>query len=255
MDQREAAQTVTVRLFVDPALLTEGDVEVSGADHHYLFRVRRLTGGAEVALFDGGGRQALAEVVAIDGETARLRVGQVSEPNAAPGCSIAIGLALIKGDRMEWCIQKLVELGISRIVPIQTARSVIRLSGGRADNRVQRWTTVARDAARQSGRATVPAIAAVCSLADALAELAPANLKALLWEQERTLSLWELVTGQRCDSAALLVGPEGGWEPGEVDDALAAGFTPVGMGPRVLRSETAAIAAVTAVGLALGDIG
>lgn len=253
---------MTVRLFVAPERLASGDIRIDGPDHHYLFRVRRLTVGATVTLFDGAGRHADGEVVAIDGQSARVRVAAISDEPDADTCSIAVGVALIKGDRMEWCIQKLVELGVDRIVPIQAARAVVKLTGERAANRVQRWTTVARDAARQSRRTTVPTISPVCGLTGALEQLAGAELGALLWTQERSRSL----SGAAADvaraaaprgvgSAAVLVGPEGGWTTDEVDEAVAAGFEPVGIGPRVLRAETAAIAAATALGVALGDLG
>jgi 16S rRNA (uracil1498-N3)-methyltransferase len=246
---------MSVRLFVEPDRLVEGDVRIDGPDHHYLFRVMRLTVGATVVLFDGAGRRGNAEVMAIDGENARLRVERIDPVEASSACSISVGLALIKGDRMEWCIQKLVELGAARIVPIQASRAVVKLSGDRAESRRQRWTSVARDAARQCRRTTVPEIAPVCSLPQALEQLGDADLKALLWAKERTRSLREAAAMGAAASAAVLVGPEGGWTSDEVDEAVAAGFEPVGIGPRVLRAETAAIAAVTALGLTLGDLG
>jgi len=243
------------RLYVPPASLSTGTLILRGDDHHYLFRVLRLRAGAVVLLFDGRGREADAVVEGIEKERATLRVGDVRAHPPAQGPRIEVLVSLIKGERMEWCVQKLVELGAARILPIRTARSVVKLDGERAETRRRRWEAIAKDAARQCGSTTVPEIAPVTSLQGALEDIARVTLKLAFWERARDRSLREALPEESPESIALLIGPEGGLVAREVESAAEAGFVSVGLGPRVLRAETAAVAAMAAVGYALGDLG
>lgn len=243
------------RLWVAPDALDAPSLTLSGDDYHYLFRVLRLAAGGEVTLFDGKGRQATARIEQVGPDRATLRV-DVARPVEAPGGpSLAVMLPLIKGDRMDWCIQKLVELGARRIVPVRASRCVVRLGGERAANRRQRWLTIAREAARQSRTDVVPEIDAVTDLGEAISSQRDAALKLVFWERVRDRSLRAVLPEEPPTTVALLLGPEGGLTPEEVDLAVEAGFLPVGLGPRVLRAETAAVAAVAALGYALGDLG
>jgi len=246
---------VSVRLYVPPERLGAGDVEIEGDDHHYLFRVRRLECGAGVVLFDGRGHEATAVVQSIEASRAVLQVAEVVSVASVARPPVTVLLALIKGERMDWCVQKLAELGVQRVLPVQVSRCVVRLDGDRARNRQRRWQKIAREAARQSQSDTVPDIAAPSSLEEALATAAEAALKLVFWERVRERSLRNALPATPPESIAVLLGPEGGLSPEEVDRALASGFLPVGLGPRVLRAETAAIAAVAALGFAFGDLG
>jgi 16S rRNA (uracil1498-N3)-methyltransferase len=232
-----------MRLWVSPAALAAGRAEITGDDHHYLFRVRRLTVGARVIAFDGEGGEADGEVVEIEAARAVVRLEAVRrEP--APALHLTVVQALIKGDRMDWCIQKLVEVGADRIVLVATDRCVVRLDPERAASRQGRMAAIAREAAKQSRRAVIPAVE-VASLDDALA--APAELRLVCLPSARPLrEVW--ATPAR--TGAILVGPEGGLAPGEIDRALAAGFEAVSLGPTVLRAETAGVAAVAALRIA-----
>lgn len=240
---------MSCRLLVGPEALRAGSHVVDGGDHHYLFRVRRLRPGSPVTLFDGAGREADAMVVSISADRAVLEV-QAPRRVEAEACRVIVMPALIKGERMDFCIQKLVELGVSEIAPVSTARTVVRLSGERARRRHQRFVDIARDAARQSRRAAVPAIRDIVELDQALAAAAGVPLRLILWTGERTRTLRDVLQAPLPGAVCVLVGPEGGFAPGEVERALAAGFVPVSLGPHVLRAETAAMA-VAAV-LALG---
>jgi 16S rRNA (uracil1498-N3)-methyltransferase len=242
------------RLHVPPPLV-RGELTIAGEDHHYLFRVRRLRAGDPVVLFDGAGHQAEAVVVSIGADQARVEVGAIAAEPPARGSRLIVLQSLIKNERMDWCVQKLVELGVQAIVPVAAARSVVKLDAARAARRVERLTAIARDAARQSGRATVTEIGAVRPLAEAVAEAAGSSLKLLFWARAREMSLRDALPATPPAEIAFLVGPEGGFEPAEVDRARAAGFRPVGLGPRTLRAETAAVAAAAALGFALGDLG
>jgi len=244
------------RLYVEPDTLAAGKRSLSGDDYHYLVRVLRMGVGSQVVLFDGAGRRANATLARVGPRDALLEVGLVGAVSPRTDPRIWILLPLLKGDRMDWCIQKLVELGTSRILPIRTARCVVELRGQRAQRRLRRWTAIARAAARQSQGEMVPELAPVADLQEAIATAEAAALKLVFWERTRARSLRTALHSQEPPaSIAVLVGPEGGLEPEEVDRAITAGFVPMGLGPRVLRAETAAIAAATVLGYALGDIG
>lgn len=239
------------RLLVAPAALAGGRLELRGDDHHYLTRVRRLRAGDVIELFDGQGRAAEATIETIDATAAAVTVGAVRATGAARP-RMRMLLPLLKGDRTDWCVQKLVELGADELRFVQFARSVVRVEGERAGTRLRRLEAVARDAARQCGRADLPSLAGPDDLPRALAEAA--GLKLLFWEQARDLPLTAILPGAPAAEVTLLVGPEGGLELAEVEAARASGFAVAGLGPRVLRAETAALAALVAVQLLVGDL-
>lgn len=245
------------RLYVDPGTLQRGSRLISGDDHHYLFRVLRLRVGSQVVLFDGAGLEASATVEAIDGTSATVAV---AEPQPAPARDVnpfhlIVAPALIKGERMEWCIQKLVELGASEIIPVHTERCVVKLQGDRAHKRRDRHEAIARAAAQQSRRASVPAVAEAVSLPELLTRANSCDLRLVLWEGERTVSLASVLPETPPGRACVLIGPEGGLTEAEVALARQAGFLAVGLGSHILRAETAALAAAVALGMAFGDLG
>lgn len=241
---------MSCRLFVPPAALGAGSLIVGGDDHHYLFRVRRLRPGTALTLFDGEGREAEATVASVAEDQAVLTVEPPRQVAQPPACHVLVMPALIKGERMDFCIQKLVELGVSEIAPVCTARTVVRLEGERARRRHERFVDIARDAARQSGRATVPAIRDITDLDQALAGAAGFPLKLLLWPRERARTLRDVVATPLPRAVCALIGPEGGFAPDEVERAVAAGFEPVGLGPHILRAETAALAVAAVLAFA-----
>jgi 16S rRNA (uracil1498-N3)-methyltransferase len=242
------------RLFVEPAALGPGTHVVSGADHRYLFRVRRLRAGDRLTLFDGAGREAEAEVRSVRAQDAVLAVGAPRLAQALPRCRLTVIQALIKGERMDWCVQKLVELGVDAIVPVHTERTVVKLDPERARKRRARFTEIARDAARQSRRARTPEVHEVVGLDQALA-MATDTLKLVLWVGESGRGLRAALPDPPPASACLLIGPEGGFTDDEIERATRAGFTTVGMGPHILRAETAAVAAIAVVAAAFGQLG
>jgi 16S rRNA (uracil1498-N3)-methyltransferase len=234
-----------IRVRVEPSALAAGDVAVTADGHHYLTRVLRLAPGARVVLFDGEGREADGVITAIDATTATVAAGAV-RPALAPLPRITVLQALIKGDRMDWCIEKLVEVGADAIVLVAAERAVVRLDGERAAARQKRLQAVAEAASRQCGRADVPPVSMPLALPAALAAAASEIL--LVCHPGAGPS----PAARGAASVAILVGPEGGLAPGELDRALAAGGVPVSLGPYVLRAETAGPVAVAALRLPAG---
>jgi len=237
------------RLFVPPERLGGGRVIIAGDDHRHLARVLRAQPGTSVTLFDGVGGEIDARVLRVARDETELELGARREPPAAAVAPLTLLTAVPRGGRMDLLVQKTCELGVARIVPVTTERSVVRPEPGRS----ARWEKIAREAARQCGRADVPVVAAATALAAALAAPELPSRRLVLWEQQRGRPLRAALGTP--EPTAVLVGPEGGFAPTEIAAAEAAGFVPVALGPRILRVETAAIVAVALVAEAYGDLG
>jgi 16S rRNA (uracil1498-N3)-methyltransferase len=235
------------RVFVPSERLVGPRVVLDGDPHRHLVKVLRLQAGSDVQIFDGGGTEIEAKVLAVGPRTIELELGPRRAVALAPA-SITLLQAVAKGDRMDLIVQKATELGVARIVPVLAERSVAKPRAGRT----RRWQTIAQEAARQSGRADVPEVADPLTLAEAVAG-APAGARFVLWEEEHGQSLRRLLDGS-AGAISLLVGPEGGFAVQEVVEARTQGFTPVGLGPRILRVETAAIVAIALVQAAAGGL-
>ena len=244
------------RLHVEAARMAEETVVIEGEDHRYLTRVLRLGPGDRVVLFDGEGREADAELVRIGPREADLRIAsRRAAPASRRGPRLVLLQSLARGERMDFVVQKATELGVDRIVPVATARAVLQLDGERSESRRARWEKIAREAARQSGRADVPAIDPVTDLARAVAEVPAEALKLLFYEDARAVPLKAALPATAPAEIALAIGPEGGFTVEEAASAQAAGFFAVGLGPRILRTETAALAALAILDFAFGDLG
>lgn len=235
-----------MRIFVDPAALVAGEVVVRGDEHHYLSHVRRVRVGEAVELVDGAGRRAAATIAAITAEATTLAAGAPEAIAARPPVVRAL-IPLIKGDRMDTCLEKLVEVGVDEIVVWPAARAVVRLDGARLTARVGKYQELARAAARQSGRAHVPTVTAPGDLGAAIAAL-PAvgtqNIRCVLDPASDPAPL----AAEGTADVTVISGPEGGFAPDELTRLTqAAGFLPLGLGPRVLRAETAPVIAVALI--------
>jgi 16S rRNA (uracil1498-N3)-methyltransferase len=232
-----------------------GERTTRGDDYHYLFHVRRLRPGDRLVLFDGEGCEAEAEVEAVGARSATLSVGARTLVAAGPAAPrLTVILSLIKGERMDFCLTKLVELGVGRITPLLAERSVVRLEGERAERRRERYRAQVRAAVQQCRANQVPVVDSICSLDQALALTAETELKLVFWEGARSVPLRSVLPERPPSGVAMLTGPEGGLSAEEVDAAVASGFTAVGLGPRILRADTAAVAGAAILGYALGDI-
>jgi len=240
----------TPRLFVPIDKLRGSRATLDASAHRHLVKVLRLVPGATLQVFDGVGTEIDARIEAIGKASVDIALGE-RRRMPAPTCAITLLVAPPRGERMDFVVQKTTELGVGRLVPVLSERGVARPG----QHQLRRWRTIAEEAARQSGRAEVPELADPVTFGEALASatvIAPRRL--LLWEGERHQSLPKaLADGPR--AIALLVGPEGGFSPAEVQLATTAGFVSAGLGPRILRSETAAVVAVALAQAAAGGLG
>ena len=243
------------RLWIDPARLASDSIVIGDEDFHYLARVLRLGVGDELVLFDGVNTEAVAAIVQVGPGSLEAKVSarRVMQPSAAPKLMLIQGLA--KGDKLDFIVQKATELGVARISPVLTARSRGQLDARRAQAKRERWQKIARAAARQSARVDVPEITAIVSWEAALSEVPPDALCLLFSPAECCkLSLYKALSGKMPADVALAIGPEGGFTNEEIELAQRRGFQAVGLGPRILRTETAALAALVVLGFVLGDL-
>lgn len=239
------------RLYTDRALATGAQVSLNHAAAHYLGRVLRLKPGAPLTLFNGLGGEYTATLIELTRDGACVRITAHDSVERESPLTITLIQGIARGERMDYTIQKAVELGVNRIVPVETARSVVRLKSDRRHKRLMHWQAIAQAAAMQSGRNRVPDVADCETLVDALATTATAHK--LLLEPEGAVPLSALNRPAGAD-VTLFIGPEGGLSTEEISNARAQGFQTVRLGPRTLRTETAGVAALAALQTLWGDM-
>jgi 16S rRNA (uracil1498-N3)-methyltransferase len=241
--------------FVDPDAITPPTIRITGDLLHHLRNSLRLHPGDSLTLNDACGTRYRVEVTSVSSQAIDSRIIDRQVEPTGRTSPIVLGQALIKGDKMDWVIQKATELGVATIVPMYSLHSVIRPNPERLDHQRTRWNRIARDAAQQSERWTLPTIADPISLAEICRQYATSPLKGMLTERSSSASLATISLPQdRSGSIVLLIGPEGGWAPDEQNLAQEQGFLPLSLGPRILRAETAAIAALSILQSRLDEI-
>jgi 16S rRNA (uracil1498-N3)-methyltransferase len=197
--------------------------------------VLRLPLGERLIVLDNAGWQYEAELVEV-GRRATAALHHKHRAANEPAIHLTLYQALLKRDNFEWVLQKGTEIGVSRFVPLLTARTVAQ-----PPHKPERWQRILTEAAEQCRRGRIPELAAPLRLADAWGEAAKADIALLPWEGAEGLTLKAALAGKQPRSLALLVGPEGGWTEEEVENGRSQGIIPISLGPRILRAETAAI--------------
>ena len=233
--------------------LQEGEIASMDADaSHYLCNVLRARKGDEVILFDGGGRDYAGTVVEAGRHNARVRVGSAQHVARESPLAIHLGLGVFRGERMDLAIQKAVELGVARITPLLTQHCVVRLDAGRQKGRHQHWRKVVQSACEQCGRSLIPELDEPTTLERWVVGKPGTKL---LFDPDGRLGLAELAPPQAPAAVFILSGPEGGFADSERSLARDEGFLPVRLGPRILRAETAVLAALAVIQAHWGDLG
>jgi 16S rRNA (uracil1498-N3)-methyltransferase len=232
--------------FTIPRPAAVGEVVTLAGDEGRHARVRRLAVGEAVALFDEAGHGWIGEVSAVRraGVAVRITAARPDREGESP-LELTLAIGLLKADKLDWVIEKATELGVARLQPFASAHTLAQPSAGRR----ARWQQIARSAAKQCGRSVVPAVAPPCDLAAVLR--LPAAARLLLAEHGETAPL---ATVAGAAPLLLVVGAEGGFTAAELDAARAAGVVLVGLGPRILRAETAAVAACALCQARWGDL-
>lgn len=238
------------RVFFEDSLEIGATSILSRDQAHYLGRVLRLNVGREVAVFNGEGGEYLCQITELDGRRGSILVKEHRETDTESPVDICLAIGLSKGDRFDWVVQKATELGVSLIQPLLTERSEIRLSDARLGKKMAHWQGIVTSACEQSGRTKIPRLNPPSSFSNFIGEN---TTRSLILDPLAKSPLSELPLADDTSSINLIVGPEGGLSRDEIDLACDAGSIAARMGPRILRTETAPIAALAVIQLKLGD--
>ncbi len=246
------------RVYVDAALSPGGVVELPAVAAAHLAKVLRARSGDELILFTGDGREFAGAVESIRGSRVTVAVGDAHGVDRESSLAVTLVQCVPRGDRMDFIVQKATELGVARVVPVLSQRSVVRLDPSQAESKAAHWRAIAVNACEQCGRNRLPVIEAPCQLIRYLgdscehgSERSGAHGPRLLLEPDLGSSGATLDVGAAVEIA---IGPEGGFTAEEVDAFRVCGFRTVRLGPRVLRTETAALAAIAWLQSRFGDL-
>lgn len=232
--------------------LAPGKLMLDAASSHHLAVVLRARTGDPLVIFDGQGREGQAVMVNADKAQAVVEVSSIATITRESPLRITVIQALCTGDKMDWVVQKSTELGAARIIPVASGRSVVKLDAARAHKRREHWSAIAQSASAQCGRTVVPEVTSVMSFADAISDWVSQASPKTGW-------LLDPFAEDRLSNAAmqgavtLMIGPEAGWTDEEERLAKSAGMKGVQVGPRILRTETAAAVVLTAIAMKCGE--
>ena len=238
------------RVHVETAITPHARLTLEGVAANHVTRVLRLRAGDALTLFDGRGGEYAACVEALRRDAVLVEVGEHHDRDPESPLAITLLQGISRGERMDWVVQKATELGVRRLVPVVTERTVVRLDERQAANRVRHWRAIAIAACEQCGRNRVPEIEDPVSL-DSLQQVLPQRGLRIVLAPDGKLRVGDLLPAE---GIAVLIGPEGGLTETEHRRALDGGFLALRLGPRVLRTETAAVAVLAALQLELGDL-
>jgi len=240
------------RCHVDQPLAAGQELVLPEHAAAHLTRVLRLRQGDPCVLFNGDGHDYPATLVAVGKREVRASVGPARAVDSESPLRVVLVQGIARGEKMDLILQKATELGVAAVIPVNGERTEVRLDAERAAKRMAHWRSVVASACEQSGRARVPALAAPVALAGLQAQLPPAGLRLLLDPQgEHRLAS---MAAPQADTVVVAIGPEGGWSPRDREQLQAAGFAGLRLGPRILRTETAGLAAIAALQARFGDL-
>jgi 16S rRNA (uracil1498-N3)-methyltransferase len=248
--ERAGAVLRLTRVYLDAELIPGTVVELPPDTAAHLVKVLRARSGHELILFNGSGREFAGSIQGVRGSHVAAQIGQGLQVDRESPLAITLVQCVPRGDRMDFIVQKATELGVARIVPVLSQRSVVHLDGRQSESKVAHWRGVAVSACEQCGRNRVPQIDAPRQLIKYLGESPPGAVRLVL-EPELAGSS---PAPDLKEAAEIAIGPEGGFAPDELEAFRVAKFSPVTLGPRILRTETAAIAAVAWLQARFGDM-
>jgi 16S rRNA (uracil1498-N3)-methyltransferase len=239
------------RVYVDTPITVGKRLVIEGSAVNHITRVLRLRSGDALTVFDGRGGEYSARIEEFRRDTVVVAVDEHRDVERESPLSLTLAQGISRGERMDWIIQKATELGTARIIPVFTKRSMVKLDERQAEKKLQHWRGIAVAACEQSGRNRIPDLASPLDFPEVLRDGDPAATRLLL-SPTADLGIDDLEP--TATGITVLIGPEGGLAETEHAAAVAAGFSPVRLGPRVLRTETAAIAALTIIQNYFGDL-
>ena len=227
--------------YVEPEAVSADTVRISGGDVNHIKNVLRMHPGEQIVILDGSGMEYRCEIEAI-AEEVLARILEAKKTEAELSVRLLLFQGLPKKDKMELIIQKAVELGVSEIIPVLTKRTVVKLEDKKKEQKkLERWQAIAESAAKQSGRAVIPAVTRVMSYKEALKRAKESGMGLIPYECAEGMKSLKEVACQAADqtTVSVFIGPEGGFEETEIEAAKEHGIVPVSLGKRILRTETA----------------
>ncbi len=237
------------RLYVNQALAVQNAVQLNNECAHYLRSVLRIKKGHLVILFNGEGGEYQGEITEVSRKEVIVTLTKFDNISVESNLSITLGLGISRGERMDFAIQKSVELGVKKTCPLVTEHCSVQIKDDKKEKKVEHWQKISQNAAEQSGRTINPEVANINSFSNWVTQQTGTKL---FLDPFAKKSLVEIKNDT--NQITLLVGPEGGFSEQERTTAIASGFIPVKLGPRILRTETAALAVLTAVQTLWGDL-
>lgn len=243
------------RFFVEPSQIGEKEIVITGPDVNHIRNVLRMRAGEELLAADGQGSEYRCILRELQDSEIRAEICRKLSGSAELPSRITLFQGLPKSDKMDLIIQKCVELGVFRIVPVTTKRTVVKLDAKKEESRRKRWTAVSESAAKQSGRGIIPEISGVQSFREAVEEAGELDVCLIPYEKAENMARTrEILSGIPAGaSIGVFIGPEGGFEEEEVRETMEAGARPITLGRRILRTETAGMAVLAMLGYLLEE--
>lgn len=239
------------RIYCEGPLTSGTRIALPAAGAYHVARVLRMREGAPLRVFDGSGGEFQAEITRVDGDSVTVQLGNQTQATTESPLRITLVQGVSRGERMDWTLQKATELGVAAIAPVLTARSVVRLDSKQVEKKHAHWRGIVIGACEQCGRSRIPAVSPASSLREYFANVRKDGMRLVL-SPAAPASLAGIASLPA--KVELLIGPEGGLDDDELVAAQKFGFMPVRLGPRVLRTETAAVVALTVLQALWGDL-
>jgi 16S rRNA (uracil1498-N3)-methyltransferase len=243
------------RFYVPQPRVENGMLKIEGDEVKHIRKVLRLKGGDEIVVFDGLGKELEGTIVEEGLSSVVIKIQNIFSSKRDSLLEVTLAQSLLKGEKMDYLIQKATELGVKEIIPFFSSRSVPLLEESRRLKRHHRWEKIAVEASKQCGRGVVPKIESLQNYSDMLHTASIEDLRLVLWEREGTKLKEVLEISKEKRKIFFIIGPEGGFNQSEVDEAKGAGFIPVTLGRRILRAETASLCLLSILQYEWGDIG
>jgi len=243
------------RFYVPHPNIENGILKVDGVEVRHIRKVLRLGRGDAIRVFDGSGKEYEGTIVEEGSSSVVILIQNIFSSETESPLEITLAQSLLKGEKMDFLIQKATELGVKEIIPFFSSRSVPLLERSRRLQRRRRWERIAVEASKQCGRGVVPKIESLKEYSEMLQIASPDGLRLVLWERDGIKLKEVLETSGERVKIFFVVGPEGGFSREEVDEAERSGFTPVILGRRILRAETASLCVLSILQYQRGDIG
>ncbi len=241
------------KYFTKPENINDEFITIEGDEAKHILNVMRMTEGDKITVCDGNKKDYYCKIIETGKNVLKAQIIETAESETEPETEIVLFQGLPKSDKMEYIIQKCVEIGVSRIVPVITERAVVKIEkGAKEDKKIERWLKISESAAKQSGRGIIPIVERPVKLSEAIKEAALLENAVIPYENEEKTGLKEFIKSAKKGSIGIFIGPEGGFDSSEIEMAVKSGIIPVTLGKRILRTETAGLVTAAIILYELG---